>query len=600
MTISLSPSTILNGSGIDVSSIVQQIISSQNGEMSIWQTQQTGLSTDEGLLSGMENNLTALQTSVQALADPTGAMTALAATSSDDNVLTANATSSAVDGTHTVTVTNLATVGMLYSDPIAAGANTSFLPSGATGGSLTLNVGSTAHTIAITPGTNDTVSSLAQYIDQQNWGVTASVSTDSSGARLALVSQNTGTNGALSISGNTTAGTTLDTSDVADPNATSLLPSGQQSGDFELEIGGASGTTADIQIGPSDTLSSLKGDINTQSQANNWGLSATIVSDSGGSHLQITSSATGTAGTVTLGSNNTTTLTANNPATNLQFMTAEGGTNAQFTIDGVSFSSQSNTVTGAIQGVTMSLLNQAPGSPVTLTVGPDVNQITDAINNFVSAYNTAVSTINTQYSVSSTPGVPAPPLLGDATLQTVQTSLLSDVGFAMPLTDGSGNTNNSGLINLASLGINMNNDGTLTVGSTPVGADGSGGQTFAQILAANPAAVLNFFQNATTGFANNFATTLQGLTDATSGPLNAELANDQAEGQDLTNTINNFQAQLTTEQTALTTQFDSVNASLESYPLLLQLSTQILGTLNAGTSSSGSTVASAPTLTAGL
>jgi len=78
MTISLSPSTILNGSGIDVSSIVQQIISSQNGEMSIWQTQQTGLSTDEGLLSGMENNLTALQTSVQALADPELASRALA------------------------------------------------------------------------------------------------------------------------------------------------------------------------------------------------------------------------------------------------------------------------------------------------------------------------------------------------------------------------------------------------------------------------------------------------------------------------------------------------------------------------------------------
>ena len=87
------------------------------------------------------------------------------------------------------------------------------------------------------------------------------------------------------------------------------------------------------------------------------------------------------------------------------------------TIDGVPFSSASNTVTGAIQGVTLNLVSQSPPAiRCQLTVGPDQNQITGAINNFVSAYNTVVSTINTQYVVDPTGTIPAPPLEGDLSL----------------------------------------------------------------------------------------------------------------------------------------------------------------------------------------
>jgi flagellar capping protein FliD len=151
------------------------------------------------------------------------------------------------------------------------------------------------------------------------------------------------------------------------------------------------------------------------------------------------------------------------------------------------------------------------------------------------------------------------------------------------------------------LGINQNNDGTLTVGSTPGQDSQTQGQTFAQVLAANPTAVVNFFQNATgTGFANNFNTDLTNLTNPTTGPLNADLNQNEAEQSDLTTTITNFQTQLATESTALTSQYDAVNASLQQYPLLLQEVTETLGTLGSGTSSSGSLISSEPTLTSGL
>jgi len=82
MTISLNPSTILSGQGLDVNSLVQQIIASQSGQLNVWQAQQTTLATQDGLLAGINNNLTNLQTAVAALANPIGALTAQAATSS--------------------------------------------------------------------------------------------------------------------------------------------------------------------------------------------------------------------------------------------------------------------------------------------------------------------------------------------------------------------------------------------------------------------------------------------------------------------------------------------------------------------------------------
>lgn len=600
MGVSLNPSTILSGQGFDVSSVVQQIISSQSGELNVWQGQQTALSTQDGLLEGMENNLVNLQTAVAALADPTGALAAQAATSSQTAVLTATAQIGATAATHQITVSNLATTGTLYTDPIAGGANVSILPSGATGGDLKLQVGGasgTIHDIPITQGSNNTLTTLANYINTQstanNWGVTANVVSDANGSRLALFSQSSGSGGALAITGNTTTGT-LYTTDVPDPTASFLVNSANP-GDIQLQVGGASGPIDDLPItaGSNDTLNTLATYITTQSAANNWGLTATVVQDSGGYHLAIDSSALGPAGALAITTNtNTSVTTTPNPATDLTFDTPVGGTNASLTIDGVPFSSPSNTVTGAIQGVTLSLLGQSTlGDPVQLTVGADQNQITDAVNNFVSAYNTVVSTINTQYVVDPTGNIPPPPLLGDASLSSLQSSLLADAGFSV--------SGNSGLVNLAAMGINMNNDGTLTVGSTPSASDATS-QTFAQVLAANPSAVVNFFQNASaTGFANAFNADLNNLTNPTTGPLNVDLAQNQAEQADLTTTITNFQTQLTLEQTQLTQQYDAVNASLQQYPILLQSVTEILGSLGT-TSTGGASSSSNPTLTSGL
>jgi flagellar hook-associated protein 2 len=484
MGISLNPATLLSGQGLDVTSVVSQIIASEAGPLTVWSQQQTTLASENGALDGINNDLANLQTAVQVLADPEAAFGSQLATTSDGSVVAASADGTAIAGTHQIVVNSLATTGTLYSNPVAAGANTSF------------------------------------------------------------------------------------------------LASGQTTGDVKLQVGGTTGTTYDLPItaGSNDTLTTLASYINTQSSANDWGVAASEVTGATGSQLALQSQNTGSSGALAI---------VNNSHTTLSFATPEGGANASLTVDGQPFTSATDTVTGAIQGVTLSLLNASPGEQVQLTIAQDTSQVSSAVSNFISAYNSLVSDINAQYKVDPTGVIPVPPLESDISLRSVQSSILSDAAYSI--------TGNGGLINLETLGINTANDGTLSLGTSATG------QSLSEILATNPSEVQNFFQNASgTGFANNFATDLTNLTNPTTGPLNADIAQNTAENTDLTNSITNLQTQLAAQTTALTSQFETVNATLQAYPLLLQQVTETLGTLGSGTSSSGALVSSEPTLTSGL
>ena len=456
----------------------------------------------------------------------------------------------------------------MYTDAVAGGANVTILPSGATGGDLKLQIGGASgatENIPITAGSNDTLKTLVSYINQQstqnNWGVSATVLNDASGARLAIYSQATGLPGALAITTNTTTGT-LYTSDLASAD-TSILPSGQGSGDIQLQMGGASGQTVDLPItaGSNDTLNTLASYINQQSTQNNWGVSANVVSDSGGYHLAIFSQAKGPAGALAFTNNTTTLAVTPNPATNLTFETPVGGTNASLNIDGIPFDSTSNTVTDAIQGVTLNLVSAEPGVPLQLAVGPDTAQATDAINTFVTAYNALMSAIDQQFTVNSSTNTEGP-LGSDSALRSLQSSLLNDITFSP--------AGNGALANLASLGISMNDDGTLTVDSTQL----------SDTLTNNPTAVQQFFQSTTPGnlgFADNFNSDLTNLTDPTDGILKLDLTQNSSAQTDLSNEISNFQEQLATQKQQLISQFSQVNATLEEYPYLLAQVDTMLG-----------------------
>jgi len=188
----------------------------------------------------------------------------------------------------------------------------------------------------------------------------------------------------------------------------------------------------------------------------------------------------------------------------------------------------------------------------------------------VSAYNKVVSDLNQQFAVNSSTGQQGP-LGSDASLSLLQSSLLSDATYSI--------TGNSGIVNLASLGINMNDDGTLSIDNTQLSS----------ALNSTPDAIKSFFQgSALNGFANNFDNQLTQLTDPVSGLLNIDLSQNQAEQTALTSQINAFEQRLATQKQQLIQEYSQLNAQLEEYPYLLQAVTEQLGLLDSSNTNSSS------------
>lgn len=218
-------------------------------------------------------------------------------------------------------------------------------------------------------------------------------------------------------------------------------------------------TAVDIAIGPGDnTLEKIRDRINSS----NAGITASIVNDASGSRL------------VMRGANGETnafkvSVTENGAVPGLSALayTAEtGGTsamtrsqsaqNAQATINGLPVSSESNTLSDVVDGVTLTL-KQTTTTPANITVAQDTATISKGVSDFISAYNSVVSTIRVQTlydEASKTAG----PLQGDATAR----SLLGQMRNL--ITSSSSAT--TAFSRLFDIGIETNTDGTLTMKSS--------------------------------------------------------------------------------------------------------------------------------------
>jgi flagellar hook-associated protein 2 len=152
--------------------------------------------------------------------------------------------------------------------------------------------------------------------------------------------------------------------------------------------------------------------------------------------------------------------------------------NAKLTVNGLSVTSSTNTNT-SLPGIVLQL-NQTGSS--TVTVSQNISAIETNINNFVSAYNTLQSTIAslTAYNPGGTNGA----LIGDATTQQIQTQLQQIIASSIAGTGG-------GLSTLASVGVALSSDGTLSVNDT----------TLVQQLQSNGSEFAGLF--GTAGFATN-------------------------------------------------------------------------------------------------
>ena len=434
-------------SGIDVQTTVAELMQLQRQPETQMLQQQTEIGEQISLLAGIGSDMQALATAADNLRDVTGALNAKIATSGRTDLVTASATYTAAAATHRVVVGKLATVSSSYSDPVPANQQLG-------GTEIDVDYGdpndpSKVEKILV-PDADNTLQSVADYINGGSYGVTASILTDTQGSRLVLTSRNSGAAGNLTV-----------------------------------------GSAA------------------------------------------------------------------------LNFTQGTEGVDAQLTVDGVPMTSAGNTVTTAIPGVTLNLLAASPDTPVTIGVANDTSQASQALNTFVSAYNTVIQDLNSQFAVDANgqQGL----LAGNDGIRNLQTQLLAAVSYSV---SGTGQ-----YVNLQSLGLEMQDDGTLQVNSNVLN----------QALSNHFQDVQNFFQSlAPQGFANSFGTQMMQLNDVTQGPVAIAVTGLQQTNQDLTNDISNFEVRMTLVQQELTSQYSSVNALLVQYPMLMQ---QISAQLNSLSSS---------------
>ncbi len=234
--------------------------------------------------------------------------------------------------------------------------------------------------------------------------------------------------------------------------------------------GGTGARTVTIAPGQ-DTLAGIRDAVN----AANIGVTATIVNDgsAAGNRLVFTSTATGAANsmriTVTDADGNATDAAGLSQLAYDPAAAAGAGRNltekvvaqdALLTLDGIAVSSASNTLTNAIDGVTLNLRTTNAGTPATLTVGSDVGSVGAAVSAFVKSYNDLDTTFDnlTKYDASKKQ---ASVLTGDTTVRMVQTQLRTLLGGTL----GSG-----AYSTLSQVGVRFQTDGTLALDAAKLNA----------------------------------------------------------------------------------------------------------------------------------
>ncbi|WJD68805.1 flagellar filament capping protein FliD [Pseudomonas asiatica] len=233
---------------------------------------------------------------------------------------------------------------------------------------------------------------------------------------------------------------------------------------------GTSGKTYKVDIADGATLQSVRDQINKELGAS--GITANIINeDGGGSRLVLSSTTTGAdtdlsvSGIPELVINGGTKMSGDGAG----FITAKAQ-DAVLTIDGLTVSSASNKVEGAISGLTLELTGVSAkdaggnASPTALTVTADNEGLKKSVQSFVDAYNTlqkAISGLTAPTKNSDGTVASLGPLTNDPTTR----SLLSDMRKVLAEV-GAGDK----LTTLGQLGVNTMQDGTLEFNSVKFAA----------------------------------------------------------------------------------------------------------------------------------
>ena len=468
------------GTGIDINSIVTAQVNAEKAPKT-QQLDRLEKATTSRLsaLGTLKGSLSGLQTAIQNLNKPS-LFSTRTASSSSSAVLSAKADPAAIAGKYSVQVQQLATSSKVGLQSVPADASTTF-----SSGKMTISAGSTSIEVDVS-ATNNTLAGMRDSINAagKDKGISATIVTDASGSRLVLSSTATGAGNDIKVAvteDGVTSGTVSLASQAFQPSASLKLPafSGApastlfQSGNLAIKAGTS---TLNVAISDGSSLESVRDAINAAGTGQ--GVSASIETDVAGSRL-VLNSTNGTAleltATAAGGTPTSNPLTSLNPASDVS-ATSSGpdstsgaagvitkAQSAVLFVDGLKVVSASNTVTSAIDGVTLNLAGAqsasdlAAGKTVDVTIGVDKGSVKSNIQKFVDSYNSLMNTAAQQTAVvqvgeGSNPVTGA--LVGDATVRGLLSGLRNELVKM---------TGEEGTRALADLGITTQKDGTLKI-----------------------------------------------------------------------------------------------------------------------------------------
>lgn len=321
-------------------------------------------------------------------------------------------------------------------------------------------------------------------------------------------------------------------------------------------------STMDLEITTENqSLAGIRDAINTSTD--NPGVAATIVNADSGSYLILTAENTGVANTITVtqaGGDGGLSALEYDPLNGLTSLTESiAAQDAQVRIDGLDVMSSTNTIAGAIQGVTISLLQETSGATESLTVENDEAATRQLVDDFVESYNQLITTLDavTEYDAENEL---AAPLVGDATIRGIRDQIRRELSSAVGDIDAPFST-------LAEVGIQVQLDGSLEVDDT----------TLTNVLADEFFKFGQLFANM-----DGFATRLHSLTDGyldTDGIIETRSKGLETKIDSLADDRDSLNERLAALETRLFRQFNALDSLLANLSSTSNFLTQQLNNL---------------------
>jgi len=346
-------------------------------------------------------------------------------------------------------------------------------------------------------------------------------------------------------------------------------------GTLTLQVGSRSTTVA---VGAAhNTLAGVRDAIN----AAKAGVSASIVNDGGRFRLTLVAADTGAANTIRITAIEEGTVAgdpANGDATGLSRLSFDGAialtppattaagrhlvetraaADALYEVNGLALSSASNTVSGAIEGVTLNLRAASASAINSVSIGRDNESMKGAVNAFIRAYNDLESTIRavTSFDPASRRGSA---LTGDSSVRSLQ-------GQMRGLLRSSMTAAGDDFTSLSAIGVEVGRDGSLSLNNARFDAAVADPARLSRLFAATSET-----DDSARGFGVRFQALTRGIVDgdgllpSRARSLQSQIDSINKEEQRINDRLTLVEARLRRQYSALDTQLSMMQNTSNS------------------------------------